>query len=655
MSPQLLMNSTQAWDVFQLINQGVTIFDDDLKLVFWNERFLELLEFPAELAFEGADFRAFMHHNAEQGEYGEGDIEELVEERVAIARRFQKHRLERTRPDGTVVEVSGSPLPNGGFVSIYTDITIQKKRELELERQALERTEALASSEARLQLIANEVPAGIAHVDGDMNILFANRKFARAYGYRPEDIVGQNCDDVLHPQTMKDSQKFFEPARRGKVVDFEMKVRMPKDRIRDVRTYLRPEIAPEGQASSFYIVSVDVTRHKAATTALLSAQKMDALGRLSSGISHDFNNLLTIILGNLVPLEERIKDDQIHDEFLVPAISAARRGSSLTERLINIARQKPINPQATIADNSLSDVLNILRSSIPENIDLKVSLNAGQTCVRVDGSELETAILNMVVNARDAISGAGKIELSTEVITLSDDEASVLRIAEGAYLKITLSDTGQGISPRETEQIFEPFHTTKADVGGSGLGLAMVYSFVRQSNGSIWVESELSKGSTFTMILPTTEERARGTPFLSASSRAHLIADEKPLVLLVEDDPDVRKVVRRQLTDIGFSTLEADNAANAIELLEFVEGICAVVSDVIMPGDMNGIDLMNEIHKSRPDLSVVLMSGNQDEAAHFKTAKKKTTLLRKPFSNSELLKALSHVQPVLAEQDKVSR
>lgn len=654
MAPDRSMNAIQAWDVFQLINQGVTIFDNDLKLLFWNERFLELLEFPSELAFEGADFSSFMRYNAEQGEYGEGDIDQLVAERVDIARRFEKHRLERIRPDGTVVEISGSPLPDGGFVSIYTDITLQKRRELSLEQQATERTAELASSEARLQLIANEVPAGIAHVDSDMNILFANRKFARAYDHTPESIVGLNCDEVLHPQTLAESKKFFEPARRGKILDFEMKVRMPKDRIRDVRTYLRPERAREGQSASFYIVSVDVTRNKAATTALLSAQKMDALGRLSSGISHDFNNLLTIILGNLVPLEDKIADDEMRDEYLIPAISAARRGSSLTERLINLARQKPINPQTAHADDSLAGVVDLLRSSIPENIDFTATLNAADTCVRVDASELETAILNLVVNARDAIEGSGQIGLSSEVTTVSEEEASVRRIAAGEYLKIVLSDTGVGMVPEETEQVFEPFHTTKADVGGSGLGLAMVYSFVRQSNGAIWVESEVGEGSTFTMILPTTKAVAARKSVESALPLSEVENDHKPLVLLVEDDSEVRKVVRRQLTDIGFSTLEADNADNAIELLDVVQDVRAVLSDVIMPGQMDGTDLMCAVHEKHPHLTVVLMSGNQDQTEHLKAAQKETTLLRKPFSNAELSNALSGIRSSASSSTAVS-
>lgn len=639
MVPTSQKYSSYAWEGFQHINQGITIFDEHLRLVFWNEQFLELLEFPKELVFEGAEFESFMRHNAETGEYGPGDIEKLIAERVATAKKFEKHRLERERPDGTIIDVSGSPMPHGGFVTIYTDITIQKKRERKLELQAAKRTRELAQSEARLQLIADEVPAGIAHVDQDMNILFANRKFARAYELTPLEIVGLNCHDVLNPETMTESAKFFEPARRGKIVDFEMKVRMGGGKIRDVRTFLRPERSSPGETANFYIVSVDVTRNKAATSALLRSQKMDALGRLSSGISHDFNNLLTIILGNLAPMEERLKDDELRDEFLVPAISAARRGSSLTERLLNLARKKPIDPKPIVADESISGLIELLRSTIPETIDIDLSLNATDERILVDVSELETAILNLIVNARDAINGSGLISLTTAIYDLMDDEAAVLRIPIGEYLRITIKDTGVGMSSDQTEQIFEPFHTSKAETGGSGLGLSMVYGFVRQSNGAIWVESDAGQGSTFTIILPTTGDVSQALAFKNEDVHK-LEADQKPLVLLVEDDTEVRKVVRRQLTDLGCSTIEADNAESACKLLGVLEDLDAILTDVIMPGKMDGCQLAGYVKENYPGIPIVLMSGNLDKGDHLKNAEDSIPLLRKPFSDAELSTAL---------------
>ncbi|WP_136660037.1 PAS-domain containing protein [Nitratireductor sp. XY-223] len=654
MDPRSDLHSRYAWEGFQHINQGITIFDEHLRLVFWNDRFLELLEFPRELAFVGADFESFMRYNAEIGEYGSGDVEELVAERVAAAKRFEKHHLERERPDGTIIEVYGSPLPHGGFVSIYTDITIQKKRERELERQAAERTRELRRSQARLQLIADEVPAGIARVDSDMNILFANRKFARAYGLTADEIVGMNCNDVLHPETMAIAKKFFEPAQRGKVVDFEMKVRMRNNRVRDVRTFLRPERAQEDESASFYIVSVDVTRTKAATSALLRSQKMDALGRLSSGISHDFNNLLAIILGNLVPMEERLEDDKLRDEFLVPAISAARRGSGLTERLLNIARKKPINPRPVVADETVSGLVELLRSSIPENIEIDLRLDADGARVLVDVSELETALLNIVVNARDAIDGSGRITLSSGIYELMDDEAAVLRISAGRYLRIAIVDTGSGMTQEESDQIFEPFHTSKGEVGGSGLGLALVYGFVRQSNGTIWVESEPGNGSTFTILLPTTEEHP-AAPAQVAGEIEMPDAGKKPLILLVEDDAEVRRVVRRQLTGLGYSTVEAENADAAVELLDVIEELDAILTDVIMPGSVDGAELARLARQSHPAIPIVLMSGNMDKTDHLAHAPDSVSMLRKPFSDAELIAALTGSDSVGMKSVKAAR
>lgn len=195
------------------MGQGLTIFDSNLKLVSWNQRFLDLLGFPKELAFEGADFESFIEHNAVSGEYGSGDVVAQVAERVDQARAFQPHDFERDSKNGTTLHVVGSPLPSGGFVTVYTDITEDKNREKLLEQRVEKRTTQLRLSESRLQLIADEVPAGIAHVDRDMNILFVNKRFARAYSREPSQMIGKPCKEILHPQTLKSPLVFSN--RRG--------------------------------------------------------------------------------------------------------------------------------------------------------------------------------------------------------------------------------------------------------------------------------------------------------------------------------------------------------------------------------------------------------------------------------------------------------
>lgn len=536
------------------IDQGVTIFDADLKLVAWNNRFLEMLNFPEILAFEGADFASFIRHNALRGEYGAGDVEQQVAERVNNALKFEKHKFERTNADGRILQVAGTPLRRGGFMTVYTDVSLQHSIQDELERRVAERTEALKLSDERLKLIANEVPAGIAHVDQNLTIQYANTRFAAAYGLTTDQVIGRNAYDVLHPVTMEESARYFEQCRRGALVDFEMTVQLPGRESRDIRTLLRPERPSSGEVIGFYLLSIDVTRQKAMTSALLRSQKMDALGRLASGISHDFNNLLTIILGNLVPLSEQLTDEELNEEYLSPAISAARRGSNLTKRLLTLARREPFDPTLVPIEDAMHDLLKLLRSSLPETISVNHIPSDTPLTVQIDLAQMEMALLNLAMNARDAISGPGSITIETTRYDLQPSEAEVLKLAAGPFAKITVADTGCGMSAEQCERIFEPFFTSKAAGAGFGLGLSMVYGFVRQSNGAIWVNSIPNSGTRFSMLLPLVETPATAETDSAADADipAPPAASDLDLILVVEDDHEVRRVVRRKITKPTF-------------------------------------------------------------------------------------------------------
>lgn len=621
------------------IDQGITVFDADLKLVAWNRQFLRLLRFPESLAFEGAEFESFIRHNAQKGEYGPGDEDAQVQERVSVARLFQPHSMERTAPDGRVLKVVGSPLPAGGFVTVYTDITAEKSRAEDLERRVAERTLQLRQSEARLNLIADEVPAGIAHVDQEMRVLYANRRFARAYGHSPLSIVGLACHDVLHPDTLSTSEVFFEQARRGAIVDFEMRITLPDGRTKDVRTFLRPERPSEGNAIGFYILSVDVTKQKAANEALLQSRKMDALGRLSSGISHDFNNLLTIVLGNLVPLRDKVQDDGQRAEYLDPAIAAARRGSELTKRLLTLARTRPLDPKPVDLGRALADLVKLLQASMPRAVTIEYHQHHDLPACLVDKAQLEMALLNLALNARDAISGEGRISITLDPLELSPSEAARNRLVSGPYLRIRVSDDGIGISPQNREQVFEPFYTSKTEGGGTGLGLAMVFGFAQQSNGAISVDSELGLGTTFTLLLPA-QPGSVTAPEAAEVATGIPTFDQPHLVLLVEDEGEVRKVVRRQLQSLGLAVLEAEDAEAALSLIEAVSGIALVLSDVSMPGAMDGIGLARAVRATHPDLPVVLMSG-QLVWADTATAELGCPFVAKPLNDRDLAVACS--------------
>ncbi len=626
------------------MGQGVTIFDRDLKLISWNQRFLDLLSFPKELAFKGADFESFIRHNAVVGEYGEGDVDDQVAERVEQARAFQPHDFERETSTGLMLRIVGSPLPSGGFVTVYTDITDDKIREKDLERRVEDRTNQLRLSEARLQLIADEVPAGIAHLDNEMRILFANKRFARAYDCEPAQIIGKPCSEILRPQTLKTSSRFFKQAQRGVAVDFEMEITLPNGNRKEIRTYLRPERPFEGGINSFYLLSVDITKLKIANKALFRSQKMDALGRLSSGISHDFNNVLAIILGNLVPLSERLNDKDIQREYLEPAIAAAHRGSDLTRRLLSLARNEPVDPSSVHIGKLISGMIKLLKSTFPKDIEFRFDNNSKYPSAMVDGAQLEMALLNLFMNARDAMGGQGCLSITTETQELGESQAELHKLPAGSYLKVSVTDDGVGIPAEEQERIFEPFFTSKGNSGGTGLGLSMVFGFVRESNGTITVESEPGVGTTVSILLPYEAVESVGKASKDGGVQPESKSEQKnPLVLLVEDDEGVRAVVRRHLVDLGYPLIEADDASVALKLFHSIPEIELILSDISMPGEMDGIALANRLRRESPHLGIVLMSG---QCASLKESGKtaRYPFLGKPFDKLDLEDVLLSVQ-----------
>ncbi|MEZ5840025.1 MAG: PAS-domain containing protein [Hyphomicrobiales bacterium] len=655
-------NATHVLEGLEHLDQGITIFDENLKLIAWNTKFLEMYGYPESLAFVGADFSSFIEFNARMGEYGEGDVDELVGERVRIARKFLKHRFERTRRDGSTIEVVGSPLPNGGFVTTYTDISESTRQRQALQRSIEQKTEQMLLSEERLRLIADEVPAGIAHIDREMNILYANKRFAGAYLKTPAEIIGLNAAEILPARTLDESSRFFEQSRRGVQVDFEMRIELPGGRFKDVRTLLRPEKPSFGTIMGFYLISIDVTRRKSTMSALMRAQKMDALGRMASGISHDFNNLLTIILGNLVPLSEQLGDQTLVEEFLVPSISAARRGSSLTKRLLTLARREQFDPVPTEIGEAVEEICKLLSASVPDGLEIVQVQDADLPNAVVDRAQLEMALLNLALNARDATGGTGTITIECTPYSLTVEEAEMFRIPLGDYVRIRFSDNGCGMSPDHAERIFEPFFTSKVAGSGSGLGLSMVYGFVQQSNGAICVESAVGKGATFTILLPSVALSADAGAMLHDFSLPDF--DEAPaagpepalateagsrIVLLVEDDPDVRRTIRRKIASIGYPLVEAGDADEAINLLDQVRDIGIVISDIDMPGERNGIDLARHVRASFPAIQVVLMSGKPN-GLRDASPLPDVPFLRKPFGAEQLEAALGACAPLTARQ-----
>ncbi|WP_174873073.1 PAS-domain containing protein [Vogesella oryzae] len=413
-----------------LLDQGVTVFDAELKLVACNLRFLQLLDFPEALGQVGTPFEAFIRYNAERGEYGPGDAGQQVAERVALARRFEPHDTERIRPDGSVLRVRGEPLPGGGFISLYTDKTEQqayeqllqqqkqdlewhvRERTAELEaanRQLREAvaanaqiTAALSRSEERLRLITDTIPALIAYFDRDHIYRYANRGYADWFGRRNEHIVGRHIEAALGSKFYAAVVDYVNEALSGKQVTYEYSMDKDDGSTIFARSTLVPEIAPDGQVLGCFVLSFDITEQTQTQAALVQAQKMEAVGQLSGGLAHDFNNMLTVVIGNLAELRYRCQQQDEVLDYLDPALQAAERGVALVRRLLTFARQQPLAPRAVNIASLLQDMLQLIRRSLPENIALHTALPAEPLHALADPHQLESAILNLVLNARDA-------------------------------------------------------------------------------------------------------------------------------------------------------------------------------------------------------------------------------------------------------------
>lgn len=643
-----------------LIDQGLTVFDSELRLVAWNRAFLRLLGFPDELAYVGAPFDSFIEYNARRGEYGPGDVAEMVRERVNAARTFRKHYTERERPDGQIIAVRGEPLPNNGFVTLYTDITAQRRYEAltnehnaELEKRVLERTQelqvtnlrlvaastanqeitaALRRSEERLSLITDRVPALIGYFDKELVYRYANQRYAEWFGRTKASIFGASIKSVIGERIYHEILPHIERAIEGHQVTYQYAMENSDGRSVHARSMLVPEFGPDGEVLGCFVLSVDISEIKRAEAALVQAQKMEAVGHLAGGLAHDFNNMLTVVIGNLAALKEKHGGDGVA-EFLDPALKAANRGAELIRRLLTFSRQQPLEQRPVDIVGLVADTVMLLQRSLPENIAISTETDAPMVFAQTDPHQLENALLNLAFNARDAMPRGGNLCIAIARLDVSASSAAECDVRPGHYVQVSVADDGAGMDAETIMHAFEPFFTTKRFGSGSGLGLSMVYGFAKQSNGSVRIQSNVGRGTTIRLLLP--HSGAAPVPVEQHAEITTTTEGRKPLVLLVEDDPDVRKVVRQQLTDLGYPVLEAEHSAEAMAMVQSVPDIGILISDIVIPGEHNGREVGRIVREQYPDIRVLLMSGYADDVQDA-TDEPALFVLRKPFTKAML-------------------
>jgi nitrogen-specific signal transduction histidine kinase/ActR/RegA family two-component response regulator len=383
----------------------------------------------------------------------------------------------------------------------------------------------------------------------------------------------------------------------------------------------------------------DITQRKAVESQLQQAQKMEAVGNLTGGLAHDFNNLLGVVILNLDVLHERVGGDPDNEELSREAMTAAMRGAELIRRLLAFARRQPLQPQLTEVNKLIAEAAKLLERVLGEQIRINLDLDAGVWPTVIDPAQLESSLINLATNARDAMPNGGELTIATGNRQLDADYAHQhAEVTPGDYAMIEVSDSGSGIPREMLAKVFEPFFTTKASGKGTGLGLSMVYGFIKQSGGHINVYSEVGAGTTVRLYLP----RARAATQAQSPAPAALGTPQGrgETVLAVEDNAGLRRVVVRQLDEIGYQVLEAEDAEAAVAILER-EPVAVLFTDVVLPGGTSGYELARTAIARWPEIKVVLTSGFPDNRTGNGDGRPDNLkLLSKPYRREDIARVL---------------
>jgi PAS domain S-box-containing protein len=530
-----------------------------------------------------------------------------------------------------------------------TDITEQRRaeerlRELNetLEARVTERTAELAESQRRFRGIFDSALQFMALLTPDGIVVEVNQTALQWSRIEPDDIVGRPfwlCAPMRDSPSLQAAiEAGVRRAAAGKTVREEHEMRGAGEVRAVVDFSLKPVLGDRGEPIWLVAEGRDITELKRAQDALRQAQKLEAMGQLTGGVAHDFNNLLTIIKSSTDLLRRPGLPEERRKRYVDAISDTVDRASRLTGQLLAFARRQSLKPETFDAAHRLHAITDMLRTIVGSRIQIVTEI-ASETClVEADASQFETALVNMAVNARDAMDGEGTLTVRIEELSKMPSIRGHAG-APGRFVAVSITDTGVGIPANKLAQIFEPFFTTKEVGKGTGLGLSQVYGFAKQSGGDVAVESEVGRGTTFTLYLPRTETAAAAGDIAASNARQASIVEEGRgrRVLVVEDNVEVGRFSTQILQDLGYETTWASNAEEALKLLADVNGFDAVFSDVVMPG-MGGIELGKEVRRRYPGLPVVLTSGYSHVLAE--EGRHGFELLQKPYAAEELSRVL---------------
>ena len=480
-------------------------------------------------------------------------------------------------------------------------------------------------------------------------IVYTNKAFERTTGYTAEEVLGRSPRILQGPDSQRERLDRIRSAlKKRQPIRIELLNYRKNREPFQVEVDIVPVNNNDGRTTHFVAVQRDITKRLEMEEQLRQSQRLEAIGQLTGGIAHDFNNLLTVILGNAELLHERFGSDALGGELSRMVAEAAQRGADLTQQLLAFARRQTLEPSVVDVNALISNMSALLARSLGGDIEIDLKLGAGPYLALVDKSQLESALLNLGLNARDAMPAGGRLEIATAFTRVSDKQAQALDLEKGRHVILRVTDTGSGIDLDQVNRVFEPFYTTKdkRKRKGTGLGLSMVYGFVKQSRGHIRVESKPGQGTSFEMLLPWGSGPVTDS---DKAEQASIPEDGSGTILLVEDDELVRAFVRDLLSGLGYHVLEADSGPAALKILKNDISIDLLFTDIVMPGGMNGKELADAAVEIRPDLRILYTSGYaEDSIVHQGRRDPNVALLAKPYRRGELARRIREVlsQPV---------
>jgi len=569
--------------------------------------------------------------------------------------------LAARRADGTQFPVEISLSPHHISDAVYAlaairDITERKRMEAERQENlrqkelAEERANAalvLASRNEALRAIFEASPLGIITATQDGIIDRWNRAAERIYGVSAENAVGTNIWDLHHAMEEEKESNVADAwaavSEGRELQNFQFRQHRENGGVVDISLSSAPFHDIHGGNSGFVFLVEDISSKRTIEQQLRQSQKMEAVGQLTGGIAHDFNNLLSIIICNLELLLEKLPPDSEDREIGDTALAAGLHGADLVKQILAFSRKQNLDPRRIEINELVREMRNLLTRSLGEQIEVHVETEPGLPPAVADRVQLQTALVNLATNARDAMPDGGRLVIQTESASL--DEAYVQQFPDlnaGEYVMVSVSDTGKGMTPETVERAFDPFFTTKPPGEGTGLGLSMVFGFVKQSGGHVRIYSELDHGTTIRLYLPRATAEHQSSPTPSELQRTPKAKGAH--ILIVEDNLDLAKSANRVLTDAGYRTTQASSAEEALTLFKTISSIDLLFTDIILTRGKNGIELAREILLLKPEIKVLFSSGFSEAALRVSGRSLVAgNFIAKPYRKEDLLARISRI------------